>query len=631
MRISECTALTFKRRLKPAEEADYCAVLNSAKTKIGNTGKSVLIIPSQVLPENVDSNTGIGSILNKESAEFFDFVKTYWGINTIEDLPNGKLKNAYGTYLPYSGSSLSLGEQNINFKLLTTDNFAKILSEKDFNEIVESNKSPQKDFKINYENILKEDSAGEKALKKAFANLKLANTETKRKMLSDIQQYIEENKEWLEPKALFEDLAHENRTNNFDKWNSFDKNLFNPDEVNPRMRSLRILELKNKYATEHEYIYFKQYLAEKHLEAARKQLNSMGLEYFGDFLINFSPDEKWSNPKAFYKEGYSVGYGCPALNLDSQEAKKLLAKKIKLFARRYDGIRIDMAWAYADQPLIKCFDKHEFKKVHYDGEILDYISDVFRHTKGKDYKQESIMYEFVASPNDFNMYEDGKLKQFLENKIKIICSDYLEDNWGSSETYKQRGWKIDSYILGATNHDSQPMKSQFVKENELSKQASILARLLKIPEPKNLKDFIKAKFAEPMRAKHNMVFYADALNLDGKYAASPINDKSYRLKLPHDWMDKYFQSLQYGEGFNPMDALAKAFVAEGLDKTEPELYQKIIKYRKILEQPESRNKKTKNLLMLGGVIFAAITVIGALIIKKGVRNSDTHSRYPASK
>ena len=80
-----------------------------------------------------------------------------------------------------------------------------------------------------------------------------------------------------------------------------------------------------------------------------------------------------------------------------------------------------------------------------------------------------------------------------------------------------------------------------------------------------------------------------------------------------------------------MDALAKAFVAEGLDKTEPELYQKIIKYRKILEQPESRNKKTKNLLMLGGVIFAAITVIGALIIKKGVRNSDTHSRYPASK
>ena len=79
-----------------------------------------------------------------------------------------------------------------------------------------------------------------------------------------MQQYIEENKEWLEPKAMFEDLTHENRTNNFDKWNSFDKNLFNPDEVNPGMRSLRILELKNKYATEHEYIYFKQYLAEKH-------------------------------------------------------------------------------------------------------------------------------------------------------------------------------------------------------------------------------------------------------------------------------------------------------------------------------------------------------------------------------
>ena len=41
-----------------------------------------------------------------------------------------------------------------------------------------------------------------------------------------------------------------------------------------------------------------------------------------------------------------------------------------------------------------------------------------------------------------------------------------------------------------------------------------------------------------------------------------------------------------------MDALEKAFVSKGLDKSEPELYKKVVKYKKILQQKEG-GKKSK--------------------------------------
>ena len=51
-----------------------------------------------------------------------------------------------------------------------------------------------------------------------------------------------------------------------------------------------------------------------------------------------------------------------------------------------------------------------------------------------------------------------------------------------------------------------------------------------------------------------------------------------------NYEEVYIENLQKGKAFNPMDALEKQFKAQGLDKTEPELYKKIVKYRKILEQ-----------------------------------------------
>lgn len=622
MRISLNTKITFGRELKPSEEKDYESVLQVAKRKSGNTGQSVLIVPSTVLPQRPDKNTGVGNILNKESAEFFDFVKKYWGIDTIQLLPEGRPKPAWGSYFPYSGTALSLGEQLINPELLTKKEFANLITTEDFKQIVTANNLPTADGRINFENVFLSNSATEEALKKAYDNLLTADSPEKCEMLSKLEKFKAKNIDWLEPKAIYQDLTKENKSENFVDWNFADKNLYNADIISPDIRRNRVDELTKKYLKEHEYYYFKQYLAEEHLKLSKEVLNEKGLKLYGDFLINFSRDEKWANPKAFY-EAISTGFGCPALNLENEASKELLKKKTQLFAQRYDGMRVDMAWAYANQPMIKFYEEIPFQRNCYDGKILDFIAEAFKCAKGDKFSPQSIQYEFSAGANDFEMYKNGKLKDFLKDKVNIICSDYLSDYWANVDTYDAQGWNKDFYILGATNHDSQPMKLHFANEQARKEQAFVLSKLLKIPEPKTLKEFIRAKFAEPMRAKHNMLFFADALNLDSRYCCPPLNGDCYRLKIPFAWKNNYFESLQRGEGFNPMDALEKAFISKGLDKTEPELFQKIIKYKNILDSPESggqnpkiENKKAKAIMICGGVILALAVLLLAVLRSK---------------
>ena len=52
-----------------------------------------------------------------------------------------------------------------------------------------------------------------------------------------------------------------------------------------------------------------------------------------------------------------------------------------------------------------------------------------------------------------------------------------------------------------------------------------------------------------------------------------------------------------------MDTLEKNFVAEGLDKKEPELYKKIQKYNKILKSSDKNNKFAKVAIITSGVVL----------------------------
>lgn len=583
--------ISFQRRLKASEEAEYMEILNKAKTKAGNNGYSMLIIPSASLPQNRQANIGAGNILDKEGIKFFDFVKKYWGINTVQMLPNGVFRDfPQGQYRPYSGSSFDLGNQVINLELLTKDEYGKILSTEDFKQVVETNSKKQ----INFENVLNPDSKTEEALRKAYKNLIKSDSP----LLQEMEKYNLKNAERLNPKAVYNILAK--------KYGTFDTRCL------PKFETINIEEILEKNPEDAGFYKFKQFIAEKHLDAARNELNKKGIKLSGDFLLGFSHDEVWANPKAFV-ENTTVGWGLPALNLDSTEGQKLLREKAEFFGRHYDCMRVDAAWAYVVQPHIK--DGKTIVRKQYGSKILDVIDEGFKKSRGKSFDSADIMYELIFNPEEIPELMGVEISPVAKDRVKIYTSYNLTEDWSSAEAFKKRGWKDESYILGTTNHDDYPLRVEYQNLAKRNKQIKILSKILKIPEEKisSFSGYMQAKFAEPMRAKHNMMFFTEALNLTERYKGNKNHVDDYRLRVPASYQDDYFKSLERGEGYNPMDALEKAFVSKGLDKSEPELYKKVVKYKKILQQKEGGNKSKPVYISIAAVLALA----GIVMIMRG--------------
>lgn len=572
MEIKINKAVNFKRRLKKSEEAEYCAVLKEAKEKAGNKGKSILILPTTALPQNSSNNTGIGNLASEEGQAFFDFAKKYWGINEIQLLPTGQFHGS--KYRPYSGTSMDFGNHMINIK--------KHATKEEFDELVKNNNVNDR---VNYSNIVDKNSKQEEILKKIYER-NLNNT--------GFNEFKTKNAERLEPKALYSALSDVYGNSNYNKWNGEDRNLYSLDTA---QREARINVLNEKYAKEIDFYKFKQFLAESDFKEAKEQLNSKGLKLDGDLICGFSKDEVWAHPKAFVKGG-TLGWGLPSLDFETPEAEKLLREKVRFYAEHFDGVRIDASWTYVDHPVYR---GKEIK--YYQDKFLNIIDEEFKNVKGKDFDLNNIMHEFIADVKDFNIHDGWQLKPYVRDRVKIHTSDYIEDAWGSNNGFLQRGWDKTKFVIGTTNHDSEVIK--FNPEH-----AKILARILNIPEEKlmNKKEFIKAKFAEPLMAFNNMIFFREALGL-----------KKDENKIAAEFEKDYINKLQNGKAFNAMDALEKIFVAKNLDKTEPELFKKIVKYRKILEKKST----PPSIKWAVGGALAIVLVLGAVaIFKNRNKNSD---------
>ncbi len=604
--------ICFQQRLKPEEEAEYRNVLKQAKEKIGNKGHSMLIVPSSSLPDSLNTASGCGNMLSKEAQEFFDFAKLYWGINYVQILPEGDFSGRGNIVKPYSGSSLDLGLQVIDLKTLSEDEYGKLLNESDLKAVYEKNKSENKDVRVNYENSINKDSPKYNALKKAYNEFLKQDNPNKKKLLDEFDSYKIKNADWLERKAIYKVLDAKKGWNN-----ETARNLFDTDIVTTEQRENFIKELKKDplFKSEGEFYMFTQFLADSHLQEAKGKLNQKGIKLSGDMIINGgAKDEVWAFPKAFRKDG-KLPWNLHAINFDTKEGIDYLKLKVRNFANRYDGIRVDASWLYVRQ-------KIDEKYNEYGGKILDIIDEEFKAVKGKDFDLRNITHEF-ENGGDYCIEENFCLKKEARDRVKIYKSDNLSEVWGSVAAFRNRGWLEDKYMIGATNHDAVSLKTLY--QSSADKKLDVLSKILNIPQEKlnSLSGFIQAKFAETMRAFHNMFFFSDALNLDGNYKEGLTSDvEKYRLKIPSDYQEKYFKSLEKGEGLNIMDALEKAFTAEGLNEKEPELYKKIVKFRDILngnEKPETNSKGNRKAMWIAAVsaaIVLACAVIVSVINKK---------------
>ncbi len=607
MRISNIQNSTvFKRALTPDELADYKKVLADARETVGQTGKSIFIMPTSCLPQTKELNTGIGHIASPKAQEYFEYMHNYLGFNIVEDLPAGQVTpTRSGFHCAYKSSALGLGNHQICPELLTTGEYETLLTQQEVTEIVESNKILEKDSIVNFKNVMSEDGSQNRILKKAyerFNNLKDSSDLKKR-----YQNFIQENKDWL----------------NFAR------------EKEPDI----------------EFYKFKQFLADEHLKKGKEFLNKKGVKLAGDCLIGFSADEVKAFPNAF-KTNHYIGmpeWGLPALNYDTildknSDSYKLLKRKIQLNAKRYDVIRFDVAWAYVT-PVITPRGEHqvlEKNRIYMGDALLKNIEEWVKEIKGADFDTKNLIYEFDAGADDFKAFEGSKLIQPLQNRVKIYGSTYMHnengDKWGYNKAFLERGWSPDEFILGVGNHDPQPLrqiaedipekirvydegKKDFITITENHKQDAIkpLSEELGISADKLQKpsEFSKAKFAEPMMAKNNQYFYMDVFGRTERFDMQNFNtimhpEKNYAYKVPENYQKAYHSALEEGFGFNIMDSLHKVFEAKGYDKSKPELYEKIRKYKDILsgeksgmmtiEPPNAKNKTLKIILgIIGGL------------------------------
>ncbi len=610
--------INFQRQLKADEEHEYKIVLKQAKEKVGNKGFSTLIIPSNSLPDTLNRSTGCGNMLSKESQDFFDFAKLYWGINYVQLLPEGDFSGRKNKVRPYSGSALDLGKQVINLETLTEYEYANLLSKNDLKDVFNANKLENKDIKVNYNNVIQNHSSADKALRKAFDEFLKNDTRQKNKLHDDFENYCTKNADWLERKAVYKALVLKNEGKDHYHWaDNVEQNLFNPDLVTNEERKIFIDSLiaKPEYKKEGDFYKFTQFLADSNLQKAKDKLNQKGIKLSGDMLVNGGAnDEVWMYPNAFRKNE-SLPWGLNAINFDTPEGIEYFKLKVRNFANRYDGVRVDASWLYAHQKTTgKCYE--------YGGKILDIIDEEFKKVKGNDYDLQNITHEF-ENGNDYSIANGWVLKEETRDRVKIYKSNHLSDNWGSSSAFHKLGWKDGTYMLGATNHDSVSIKTLFQNKKDKNMQIKTLSELLKIPEEKlqSISGFMQAKFAEPIRSFHNMFFFLDVLNLDGNYKECLKNESDeYCTKIPSNYKEMYFKSLEKGEGLNIMDALEKAFVAEGLNETEPDLYKKIVKYRDILNGNEGVGQKRtfgkKPIFIIVSAIITLSILTGVLLFKK---------------
>ncbi len=658
MLINSINNVSFGRALKPEEIRRFSAVCNEGKKLAGQTGQSIFIVHDACLPQSKESNTGVGNISSKDSQEFFTYMKQYLGFNRVEVLPGGELKPNNGLYCPYSSSCLSLGNHQINLELLTQDKFGKILLPEEYKQVIDANTAPNKETIVNYNNVMIDGSAQEEALKKAFARFK--NLDEQAQLKKDFRKFISENDDWLEPKAIYRILSQKYGIDDYNFWNEIDKQLYE-NSTNLENRSARIREILKESPDDAEYYKFKQFLADKHLTIGRKQLNNIGVQLIGDCEINFSKDEIWANPNAFKQDEFIGEREWKVLSLDYDKIKdrdsasaKLLKCKVELHARRYDAIRFDVGWSYVVPEKYGSLKNIQPKELGDD--VLNLIEETVKEVKGKDYDLNNLIYEFQGGKIFKKEYQNGvfvqtgKLIEAVEKRVGVYDTSYMHENlfdpWGSNDGFLKRGWSPDKFVVGVSNHDTQPLRqianniydSAAIGNDKYHKEPAIapLAKILKLDESSlyDPVEFAKAKWAEPMMAKNNMMFYMDVFGREERFNMHQLNttvhpEKNFAYKIPVNYKEAYHKAVQEGYGFNIMDSLEKVFKAKGLDKTQPKLYKEIVKFRDILYENDGvklakktmqTNKYPKLVLLAAAAIITAGTAITVFFTKKNKNN-----------
>ena len=597
MRINSCAfGLNFAKALPSNLKKDYKNTVKEAKGLLGiQDGLSLLKIHSGSMPQQDTFDTGIGKLNSAPAMDFIEKMTFYTDTNAVKEFPMGQTTMHFDQfYCPYLKTAVTLGEENINLLNLVNDKetYGDILSEDDIKYLNLNLGSKM----IIYENELgfDEDYPVLKALRRAFDNF--TND-------GNIPNKLKEEYEEFKKQPLVQDTYA--RLAIYPYVHQKEPDLFRGFEQSPEKQE-KFEKYKNEFKDEIEFFKFRQFLAKKEHDSAKEKINAMGVDLFGDCLIGFSEQEVWAHPDAFYKDACIGNYdwGLPALDFEhilepDSEAHKVFDDKISFFLNNYDGIRFDVGWCYANAK-VGTINQEEFR-FDMGHKLFDFIEERAKEIKGDDYNTKKLIYEMDGFDHLYKWSDDAppEISPNVKGIVNVLTTEWQHKDWGSPKFHLSHGLNEDELIMGTNNHDGSNLLN-FARtnhnDNTRRTNENVLAKLFKM-KPDDLKDvktFIKAKFAQLFTIKNQFLFQNDVLGTSRDMDNQTSDPENYRTRIDKDFERRYHYELQNGTAFNLAESLKMAMEAKKLDKEYPDTYEKIAYYSDYLKQKGALTEEEAN-------------------------------------
>lgn len=412
--------------------------------------------------------------------------------------------------------------------------------------------------------------------------------------------------------------------NNPNKNNvDLDKNLYNPD-VQMDGKEARIEELKEKETQIGEYELnvtefhkFCQFLADKQQKETRQNWNDMDVKIAGDCLIGFSPREHWANQEAFLNNRFLgcendqgvATWGLAALNLGDLDGKagEVLKGKFDNFFEKYDGARIDAAWQLV-KPYLYSVENTDAEgnttKASYKGRmeigkrVYEMIVDSAKaaaEAKGQPFDKRDINMEILGMGDLGNSTQLAKEMGLPQLMITRYAKDD-SDKWSTGNLLRGSLGE-DGFVLLPGTHDDVSLielseKRQY--DGDKKRQVNYLQKDLNTSSwgmnvSGNNTDFRNAKFAELFTVKNSGATMYDMFGVDktfnDQYAPGEANTakgRNWKLRLPENYEQMYFENVQKGRGLNLPNALKVALRARS--KEDGQLTNVLQKFEQILAE-----------------------------------------------
>ncbi len=563
--------------------------INKALHVLGDK-KLELIIHNASAPSEDGKDIGIGSMYSNSTRNMLlPFLKTY-GFSALQLDPEGMRPEHDPS--PYVTNSFVYNPLIIDLENLTKPENGSLLNQNLYQSIVDDNvaKNNEKgDYKYARDSV-------NKAIDNAYSNmiLKAQNPDLVQDpqeldgvfaMAEALEQHMQENKQILEPYAIYSVLTEKFGNDYYKNWPSEYANLYADDNQH------LINQIKYENADMIEKFFFTDMLATKARNEGVRAFQQEGIKTQGDNPVAFSNQEVWAHPKAFlndYKMGCPPEHGNPEgqawgfpvlnpaklFNRDGSygEAGQLLYDKCAKLARdNQGGIRIDHIvglidpFVYKNSPaentagrLFSSENNHELRQYaiprnRHDsdrrfGAILEDI--VIPACENEGVNKNDIMCENLGSIPDhanraFNrlglggmvvlQYHNSKDAKKMDTIMPgshdtLPLNTYVNNIYGKDE-FNHKLWQ-------ATENSMHPSATGDQKQAEFDKYR--FDTNPHTPE-RNKQGLVQKKFTELFTspAQRAQIFWTDLLGMEQRYNTPGTSEGNWTLRMTSDFEQNF--------------------------------------------------------------------------------------------